>query len=80
MLFVFGTRSYIRKTIYPAELKIDVPADISRFEYKQHYMHLFFIPVMPIDAEWVVRSKEQKRKDVSVRSDEEQLLIQRDSL
>lgn len=62
MLFIFGTNSYVRKTIYPSELKREVPADISRFEYVQHYMHLFYLPVMPIDAGWTARSKENKKK------------------
>ncbi|SFN99532.1 hypothetical protein SAMN05428949_4073 [Chitinophaga sp. YR627] len=66
MLFIFGTNSYVRKTIYPSELKMDVPADISRFEYVQHYMHLFYLPVMPVDAGWVARSKENKRKAYKV--------------
>lgn len=66
MLFIFGTNSYVRKAIYPSELKMEVPADISRFEYVQHYMHLFYLPVMPINAEWVARSKENKRLSYKV--------------
>ncbi len=66
MLFIFGTNSYVRKTIYPSELKLAVPADISRFEYVQHYIHLFYLPVMPIDAGWVARSKENKRVSYKV--------------
>ncbi|ACU58790.1 hypothetical protein [Chitinophaga pinensis] len=74
MLFIFGTNSYVRKTIYPSELKMEVPADISRFEYVQHYMHLFYLPVMPVDAEWIARSKENKRKSYKVNELHEEAL------
>ncbi|TWW00433.1 hypothetical protein [Chitinophaga pinensis] len=74
MLFIFGTNSYVRKTIYPSELKMEVPADISCFEYVQHYLHLFFLPVMPVDAAWIARSKENKRKAYKVNQLHEEAL------
>ena len=61
MLFLFGINSYVRKTVYPSELTIAVPDDIRCFECRQHYFHLFFLPVAPVNIDWVVRKKQNSK-------------------
>jgi hypothetical protein len=55
-MIVYGWNNYLLKSITPEELGIfakDQPE--MKFEYRQKYFHLFFIPFFPIGRFWAVK-------------------------
>lgn len=56
MTILFGTNSYLLKSVSPVELGMQLNAQSDlRIEYRQRYFHLFFIPFFPIGRIWSVR-------------------------
>lgn len=62
-MIIFGTGSLLIKRFSPADLNIskDETGDHITYEVKQKYVHIFWIPVFPIDKIWIMRQNGTKQ-------------------
>ncbi|SEW50444.1 hypothetical protein [Chitinophaga arvensicola] len=66
MIFFYGRRSLLMKSFQLTDIGIfsDVP-DFVRFELRQEYAHLYWIPFFPLGKMWCVRKSDDKLYEVS---------------
>jgi len=65
-MIIYGRNSFNAKTVELSELGIhsDVPG-VVRFELRQQYAHLYWIPFFPIGSQWCVRKTDDKLYEVN---------------
>ncbi|MCW3465473.1 hypothetical protein [Chitinophaga nivalis] len=65
-MIIYGRRSFCMKSFQLADIGIanDIP-DFVKFEVRQTYVHIYWIPLFPIGKIWCVRKTDDKLYEVN---------------